>query len=66
MLVKSVEDAALAVASIYRSVGLPLPTKLPRAGDGVSRRFADLLARFMPFDLVMDGLRVGAPGAKAD
>ena len=33
VLVKSVEDAALAMASVYRGVGLPLPTSMPRAGD---------------------------------
>ncbi len=54
VLVKAVEDAALAMASIYRSVGVALPSRLPFAGDRVFRRFADLLARFMPFDLVID------------
>ena len=28
-LVKSIEDAALGMASIYRAVGLPLPTRMP-------------------------------------
>jgi hypothetical protein len=54
VLVKSVEDAALAMASVYRSVGLDLPTSMPWAGERVHRRFADLLARYMPFDLVID------------
>jgi len=54
VLVKAVEDAALAMASIYRSVGIDLPARMPFAGDRVHRRFADLLARFMPFDLVID------------
>ncbi len=54
VLVKALEDAALAMASVYRSVGLPLPTTLPMAGDAARRRFADLLARFMPFDLVVE------------
>ncbi len=54
VLVKSLEDAALAMASVYRSVGLPLPTTLPLARDGLLRRFADLLAQFMPFDLVIE------------
>ncbi len=54
VLVKSVEDAALAMASIYRSLGLSLPTEMPIAGDRILRRFQDLLARFMPFDLVID------------
>jgi hypothetical protein len=54
VLVKAVEDAALAMASVYRSVGVELPARMPFAGDRVYRRFADLLARFMPFDLVID------------
>ncbi len=31
VLVKALEDAALAMASVYRSVGLPLPQTLPIA-----------------------------------
>lgn len=54
VLVKSLEDAALAMASVYRSVGLPLPTTLPLAREGTIKRFADLVARFMPFDLVIE------------
>ncbi len=54
VLVKSLEDAALAMASIYRSVGMALPTTLPLARDETLRKFADLLARFMPFDLVIE------------
>ncbi len=54
VLVKAVEDAALAMASVYRSVGISLPTRMPFAGERVHHRFADLLARFMPFDLVID------------
>jgi hypothetical protein len=54
VLVKAIEDAALAMASVYRSLGVPLPERMPWAGERVHRRFADLLARFMPFDLVID------------
>ena len=54
VLVKSIEDAALAMASVYRGVDVPLPTGMPWAGSRVHRRFADLIARFMPFDLVID------------
>ena len=54
VLVKSLEDAALAMASVYRSVGFALPTSLPIAREGMLRTFADLLARFMPFDLVLE------------
>lgn len=54
VLVKSVEDSALAMASIYRSVGLPLPTRMPRTTPAIERRFIELLAQVMPFDLVID------------
>jgi hypothetical protein len=54
VLVKALEDAALAMASVYRSVGLPLPSTLPIAGHATHRKFGDLLARFMPFDLVIE------------
>lgn len=54
VLVKSLEDAALAMASVYRSVGLPIPTSLTPAREHVLRQFGDLLARYMPFDLVIE------------
>ncbi len=54
VLGKSIEDAALAMACVFRSVDLPLPSKMPFADHAVSRRFTDLLARLMPFDLVID------------
>jgi hypothetical protein len=54
VLVKAVEDTALAMASVYRGVGLPLPSRLRYAREETRRAFADLLARFMPFDLVID------------
>jgi ATP-dependent helicase HrpA len=54
VLVKSIEDAALAMASVLRSLDLPLPAQMPLADEGVLRRFTDLVAKVMPFDLVMD------------
>jgi hypothetical protein len=54
VLVKAIEDTALAMASVYRGVGLPLPGHLPYAREETRRRFADLVARYMPFDLVID------------
>src|SRR4051812_24988103 len=54
VLVKAIEDAALASASIYRSLGMELPTRMVNARDHIYRRFTDLLSRFMPFDLVID------------
>jgi ATP-dependent helicase HrpA len=54
VLVRSIEDAALAMASIYRSLDLPLPTTLPRLNSGLIAEWQRLLARVMPFDLVID------------
>ena len=54
VLVKVIEDVALGMASVYRQLELPLPEKLPYADERVRAAFADLLARVMPFDLVID------------
>ena len=54
VLVKSIEDTALAMASVYRAVGLELPAEMPNAGERVLRKFQELLAQYMPFDLVID------------
>jgi ATP-dependent RNA helicase HrpA len=54
VLVKSIEDAALASASIYRSLGLELPVRMVNARDHIFRKFTELLAQYMPFDLVID------------
>jgi hypothetical protein len=54
VLLKAIEDAALGLASIYRSLELPLPVSLPYASKEVRRRWGDLVARIMPFDLVID------------
>jgi ATP-dependent helicase HrpA len=54
VLVKALEDAALALASVYRSVGSPLPTTMPQATDEIRRAFAELVAQYMPLDLVID------------
>lgn len=53
-LVKSIEDAALGMASIYRAVGLPLPTRMVNAGEETLRAFQSLLAQYLPFTLVID------------
>jgi ATP-dependent helicase HrpA len=39
---------------VYRSLGLPLPKQLPYASKDIRRRWSDLVARIMPFDLVID------------
>jgi ATP-dependent helicase HrpA len=54
VLIKAIEDTALGVASVYRSLELPLPKQLPYASKDLRREWAELLARFMPFDLVID------------
>jgi ATP-dependent helicase HrpA len=54
VLVKAVEDVALGTASVYRQLELPLPAQLPYADPKALERFADLLAKIMPFDLVID------------
>ncbi|HEU4699066.1 MAG TPA: DEAD/DEAH box helicase [Gemmatimonadales bacterium] len=54
VLVKAIEDIALGTASVYRALELPLPKQLPYAHKEIRRKFAELLARYMPFDLVID------------
>jgi hypothetical protein len=54
VLVKGVEDAALGMASVYRAVGVPLPSAMTNAGDLELRGFQQLLAEYMPFELVID------------
>ena len=54
VLVKTIEDVALGAASVYRQLELPLPERLPYAGEKTLAAFADLVAKIMPFDLVID------------
>jgi hypothetical protein len=54
VLTKAIEDAALGLASVYRALEIALPATLPYADDRMLRRFQDLIARIMPFDLVID------------
>ncbi|MGH7509827.1 MAG: DEAD/DEAH box helicase [Gemmatimonadales bacterium] len=55
VLMKAIEDTALGLASVYRSLELPLPKQFPYASKEIRARWADLVARIMPFDLVIDG-----------
>jgi hypothetical protein len=64
VLVKAIEDVALGTASVYRTLELPLPEKFPAAGSQTVRAFRDLLARVMPFDLVIDEHTVDGRPAK--
>ncbi|MFN2572096.1 MAG: helicase-related protein [Gemmatimonadales bacterium] len=54
VLVKAIEDIALGTASVYRQLDLPLPEKLPYGDRKMLELLADLLAKIMPFDLVID------------
>jgi ATP-dependent RNA helicase HrpA len=54
VLVKAIEDIALGTASVFRQLELPLPAKLPYGDRKTLELFADLLAKIMPFDLVID------------
>ncbi|MEO8192893.1 MAG: DEAD/DEAH box helicase [Gemmatimonadales bacterium] len=54
VLVKAIEDAALGMASVLRAVGMELPSRMPMARDHTLKKFASLLARYMPLDLVID------------
>ncbi len=54
VLVKSLEDVALGTASVYRTLELELPAELPPVSDAVARAFRELVARVMPFDLVIE------------
>src|SRR5918999_1090457 len=54
VLVKSIEDAALGMASIFRAVNLELPATMPNAGERTLRSFQELLAQYMPFELAVD------------
>jgi ATP-dependent helicase HrpA len=54
VLVKAIEDVALGAASVFRQLELPLPERLPFAREQALSGFADLLAKIMPFDLVID------------
>jgi len=54
VLVKAIEDAALGVASVYRALELPLPATLRHGDERMLRRLQDLVARILPFDLIVD------------
>ena len=54
VLMKAIEDTALGLASVYRSLELPLPRQLPYASKDLRTAWMDLVARVMPFDLVID------------
>lgn len=64
VLVKAIEDAAMGMASVYRSLELGLPRSLPYVSKDLKARFIDLLATTMPFDLVIDEQTVDGQEAR--
>jgi len=54
VMMRAIEDAALAIASIFRGLDLELPRKLPRLTGKMDREWRALVARMMPFGLVID------------
>ena len=54
VLIRAIEDIALGAAAVYRALEQPLPRQLPYASRELQDRFTELLARTMPFDLVID------------
>ena len=54
VLVKAIEDIALGTASVFRALELPLPEKMPYAGRAIQDAWGELVARIMPFELVID------------
>jgi len=55
VLVRALEDGALALASVFRSIDRPLPDRLPQLNRKLIEQWQKLLAEVMPFDLVIDG-----------
>ena len=54
VLVKAIEDIALGMASVYRTLEMRVPERLPGMSGTVRRAFTELIASIMPFDLVID------------
>ncbi|HKV75199.1 MAG TPA: DEAD/DEAH box helicase [Gemmatimonadales bacterium] len=54
VLIRSIEDMALGMASVYRATEQPLPRQLPTVSPELHEAFADLVAKVGPFDLVID------------
>ncbi|MDH5804441.1 MAG: DEAD/DEAH box helicase, partial [Gemmatimonadota bacterium] len=54
VLVKAIEDTSLGMASVYRTLGVELPARLPAATGQTLRSFREILAEIMPFSLVIE------------
>ena len=55
VMVKVLEDVALGLASVYRTIEQPLVDHLPPLNKEIARRFRDLVAQVMPFAFVIEG-----------
>lgn len=64
VLVKAIEDGALGLAAVYRSLDLQLPDSLPHADRKLSEVFIELVARIQPFDMVLDEETVAGESAR--
>jgi hypothetical protein len=64
VLLKAIEDAALGMASVYRALERELPATLPYAAKDLKRRWSELIAEIMPFDLVIDQQTAGGQEAR--
>lgn len=64
VLVKAIEDGALALASVFRALDLPLPSVLPRVTRVLREAFIALVARIQPFTLVLDERTVDGHDAR--
>jgi hypothetical protein len=64
VLVKAIEDGALGLASVYRSLDLALPPVLPRVTRELRERFVALVAEIQPFTLVLDERTVDGHDAR--
>lgn len=64
VLMKSVEDGALGMASVFRALDVELPATLPHADKRRRAAFIDLVARIQPFDFVLDDETVEGESAR--
>ena len=62
VLVKAIEDVALGLASVFRTLERSLPERMVPASAAVIRQYRELVARIAPFALALDGsLSSGEP-----
>jgi len=64
VLMKSIEDGALGLASVYRALDVDLPARLPLADKARRAEFVDLVARIQPFNMVLDERTVDGQEAR--